>query len=89
MYFALVINEKAPSNVFGFGIGAVIAIAHLCVGNFSGACLNPIRFIGPALLTDKIKYLTIYVTSHFCGGLLAGFYYEFYLNAKKDEKGST
>lgn len=62
-YFSLIINEKAPSNVFGFGIGGVVAIAHLTVGPFSGACINPIRFIGPALLTEQIKYFTIYVSS--------------------------
>lgn len=57
MYFGLVINEKAPSNVFGFGIGAVIAIAQLTIGPISGACVNPIRFIGPSLLSDKSKYM--------------------------------
>ena len=63
MYFGLIINEKAPSNVFGFGIGGVITIAHLTIGIISGGCVNPIRFIGPSLLSDKSKYLGVYLIS--------------------------
>lgn len=63
MYFGLIFNKKAPSNVFGFGIGGVISIAHLTIGMISGGCVNPVRFFGPSLLTDKSKYMMIYMGS--------------------------
>lgn len=63
MYFGLILNKKAPSNVFGFGIGGVILVAHLTIGTISGGCVNPVRFFGPALLTDESKYMTVYLSS--------------------------
>lgn len=63
MYYGLVWNKEAPSNVFGFGIGGVILIAHLTIGLLSGACVNPIRYIGPALLSEKIDYMGIFCIS--------------------------
>ena len=85
MYYGLVINRDAPTNVFGIGIGAVITIAHVTIGVFTGACVNPIRVFGPALLKENVQHLPMYIVSEFLGGLFAAYYFEFYIINKIKE----
>lgn len=84
-YFATVIDKKAPSNVFGFAIGSVYIIGYICAGHFSGSCINPIRNFGPSLLSGTILNSRVYWAGNVGGGVLAGFYYEFFLMSENEK----
>jgi len=85
-----------PNNdVFGICIGGTVGICVLSFGPISGACLNPQRFFGPALISgelwhsDYAKYWWIYIVGPYTGGALAGLIYYFgYIdwNGKEEEK---
>ncbi len=83
-YFALVIDKRSPTNIFGFGLGAVVLAGSVAFGPFSGACINPLRVLGPELVIGTFTHSETYVFANFAGGIFAGFYYEFFL-LKNDE----
>jgi len=83
-YFALIIDKRAPTNIFGFGLGAIILASSLAFGPFSGACINPLRVFGPELVLGTFAYSETFGFANFAGGIFAGFYYEFFL-LKNDE----
>lgn len=85
-YFGTVIDKKAPSNVFGFAIGGVYIIGYICAGHFSGSCINPIRNFGPSLLSGTIANTGVYWAGTIGGGVLAGFYYEFFLMSENEKE---
>ena len=75
--------RAAPSNVFGFVIGAVISVAHLVLQTLSGGCVNPVRIFGPGLVSQDFSSVILYSGSELAGGLLASFYYDFFLINKE------
>jgi len=73
-----------PNNdVFGICIGGTVGICVLSFGPISGACLNPHRFIGPAIISGELwhkkyaEYWWIYIVGPYLGGTLAGLTYYF------------
>ena len=73
-----------PNNdVFGICIGGTIGICVLSFGPISGACFNPQRFFGAALISGELwhstyaKYWWIYIVGPYTGGALAGLIYYF------------
>ena len=79
MYFATVVDKRAPSNIFGFALGAVITVGTVSVGSDTNACVNPARIFGPQLLTGLMETSWLYWSATIAGGLFAGFYYDFFL----------
>ena len=85
VYFATVIDKRAPSNIFGFALGAVILLGTISAGPYTGGCVNPARVFGPYLLTGQIEESFVYWLASLSGGIFAGFYYDFFL-LKNDEQ---
>jgi len=83
-YFALIIDKRAPTNIFGFGLGAVVLASSVAFGPFSGACLNPLRAFGPELVLGAFSHSETFWFGNFAGGIFAGFYYEFFLLKNND-----
>ena len=79
VYSATILDKRAPSNIFGYAIGIVFALATMAIGSQTGACLNPIRAIGPQIIAGDFTYIYLYTLSNIFGGLFAGFYYDFFL----------
>ncbi len=86
LYQATIIDKNAPSNIFGFAIGGVMALAYMTILPFSGACVNPVRNFGPALLSGDILNSGTYWIATITGGILGGFYYDFFLTKPLKEK---
>jgi aquaporin Z len=55
----------------GIAIGAVIALEALFAGPICGASMNPARSLGPALVSDHLEGLWIYLTAPVLGAGLA------------------
>ena len=81
VYSATVLDRKAPSNIFGFAIGAVYALSFLAIGGSTGGCVNPIKVFGGHLVLFDFTNSGIYWLSTVTGGVFAGFYYDFFLRS--------
>ena len=55
----------------GIAIGATVALDALFGGPVSGASMNPVRSLAPALMSGRLESLWVYLTAPFIGGLLA------------------
>jgi aquaporin Z len=53
------------------GVGAYIALAGLWASPVSGASMNPVRSLGPAVIGDDMHDVWIYLTAPLLGALLA------------------
>lgn len=63
--------NRQPSS--GLAVGAVVALAIWFAGPASGASMNPVRSLAPALFAgEPLRYLWIYVVGPAAGALLAG-----------------
>lgn len=75
--FATAVDDTAAAHfvsVAPLAIGlSLFACAQAC-GPFTGGCLNPARFLGPAMVFGcGWPYIHAYLFGHYCGGALAGF----------------
>jgi aquaporin Z len=55
----------------GVAIGGIIAIDVLLFGEISGASMNPIRSLAPAIISGTLGDLWLYWTTPFIGMLIA------------------
>lgn len=63
--------NRQPSS--GLAVGAVVALAIWFAGPTSGASMNPVRSLAPALFAgEPLRYLWIYLVGPAAGALLAG-----------------
>jgi hypothetical protein len=85
-YYALIVDSRAPSNIFGFAIGAVSSICDLAFGPMIGGCINPVKYIGPRLVTAELSDPWIYFTAPLLGGVFAGFYFDFFVLERKEKQ---
>jgi glycerol uptake facilitator-like aquaporin len=76
IYFSFIFDKRInDKNVYGFALGAVVFLAQLCCGNLTGACINPMKHFGPALIAGNSKNLWVYWLGPLFGSFFAGFYY--------------
>jgi glycerol uptake facilitator-like aquaporin len=59
-------------NLAGVAIGFTLAGSILAGGTYTGASLNPVRTLGPALVAGDLSYLVPYLVGIFAGGIIAG-----------------
>lgn len=85
-YYALIVDCRAPSNIFGFAIGGVSILCDLCFGEMVGGCINPVKYIGPRLVTAELSEPWIYFTAPLLGGIFAGFYFDFFVLERKEKE---
>jgi aquaporin Z len=55
----------------GLAIGAVICLEAMFAGPVSGASMNPVRSLAPAMVSGHMEHLWIYLTAPVLGALLA------------------
>ena len=75
-------STRPNSDVYGIAIGGTVAMCVIAWGNISGACLNPHRFFGPAMIAGELwessyDYWWIYIVGPYTGAALAGLVYYF------------
>lgn len=83
--FGAAVDARAPKNLFPVAIGLAITAGILAIGPFTGAALNPARFIGPALVGGVSLDLVTWGIGPLLGAAAAAFLYEGLLKGKADE----
>lgn len=66
------IGAKEKGITAGIAIGAVIGLEALFAGPVTGASMNPARSLAPALVSQHLEGLWIYLAAPIFGALLAG-----------------
>ena len=64
-------GAKEKGITAGLAIGAVIGLEAMFAGPISGASMNPIRSLAPALVSGHLEHLWIYFAGPFLGASLA------------------
>jgi aquaporin TIP len=65
-------------NAAGIAIGFVLAMDILAGGALTGASMNPVRTLGPALAMDDLSYVWMYVVGELAGGAIAALLYDWF-----------
>ena len=65
------VGAKERGLTAGIAIGSVIALEALFAGPISGASMNPARSFAPALVSQHLAHLWIYLVAPVAGALLA------------------
>jgi aquaporin NIP len=65
------IGSKEQEMFAGIAIGGVVLLEAMFAGPICGASMNPIRSIAPAIASNHLQYLWIYVTAPFLGAIAA------------------
>ncbi len=59
-------------HLAALAIGLTLAGSILAGGTYTGASLNPMRTLGPALIAGNLSYVLPYLIGIFAGGIIAG-----------------
>lgn len=62
-------GTKEKGHLAGVAVGAVIALEALFAGPVSGASMNPVRSLAPAMVSSRMEHLWIYLTAPIIGAL--------------------
>jgi MIP family channel proteins len=65
------VGAKERGITAGIAVGSVIALGALFAGPISGASMNPARSFAPALVSQHVAHLWIYLLAPVAGALLA------------------
>ena len=79
MYYALVVDKRAPKHVYGLAIGGTYGVSTLAFLKISGAALNPARVFGPSILSLDFKGWAIYMGATVAGAIVSAFVYNILL----------
>lgn len=72
----LIINIKKNLIIVSSVVGAIVAFDVFFFGPISGASMNPIRSLAPALLTGIYNDLWLYWTAPFLGSIIPALFYK-------------
>jgi len=72
----IVVHFKKLGKLTGVAIGGIIAIDVLLFGEISGASMNPIRSLAPAIISGTLGDLWLYWTTPFIGMLIVAAIYK-------------
>lgn len=64
---------KEKGMLAGIAIGAVVLLEALFAGPISGASMNPVRSLGPAVVSNSFQHLWIYIFAPIAGMMAASF----------------
>ena len=70
-----VVHVKALNKLTGLAIGGIIALDVYFLGPISGASMNPIRSLAPAIVSGIPDDLWLYLTAPFIGSAIVGVIY--------------
>jgi aquaporin Z len=69
-------GSKEKGLFAGIAIGGVIAMEIMFAGPVSGASMNPVRSLAPALIKGQFQGLWIYLVGPFIGVSIAVFFWK-------------
>lgn len=85
-YYSVIVDVRAPSNIFGFALGAVVSISNLSFGPMTGGCVNIIKYLGPRVVGANFENWSSYFIAPLLGGIFSGFYFDFFVLKTKQKK---
>ncbi|KAM7480281.1 hypothetical protein LguiA_028494 [Lonicera macranthoides] len=72
---AVATDTRAVGELAGIAVGATVMLNILIAGETTGASMNPVRTLGPAIAANNFKGIWIYLTAPILGALFgAGIY---------------
>jgi aquaporin NIP len=74
---AVATDTKAVGEAAAIAIGGTIALDAMVGGPISGASMNPMRSLGPALVSGDLHALWLYILAPIVGTSLGGLAYQF------------
>nr|XP_048316353.1 aquaporin-8 isoform X2 [Myodes glareolus] len=77
------VNEKTKSPLAPFSIGLSVTVDILAGGGISGACMNPARAFGPAVMAGYWNFHWIYWLGPLLAGLLVGLLIRLFIGDEK------
>ena len=75
-FWAVLVDERGPRAVAPFAVGLAVIVGGLAGSAFSGAAMNPVRWLGPALASTHVSNWLIWTVGPLLGGLLGSLAYE-------------
>ncbi|KAG9456283.1 hypothetical protein H6P81_000791 [Aristolochia fimbriata] len=66
---AVATDSRAVGELAGIAVGATVTINILISGESSGASMNPVRSLGPAIATNNYTAIWVYLTAPILGAL--------------------
>jgi aquaporin NIP len=64
-------GSKEKGITAGIAVGSVIAFEAMFAGPISGASMNPVRSIAPAIVSGQLQHLWVYFVAPIAGALIA------------------
>lgn len=77
------VNEKTKGPLAPFSIGFSVIVDILAGGRISGACMNPARAFGPAVMADYWDFHWIYWIGPLLAGLFVGLLIRLFIGDEK------
>lgn len=68
--FNVTTGAKEKGITAAIAIGSVVGLEAMFAGPVCGASMNPVRSLGPALVSGHLEHLWIYLTAPFVGAIL-------------------
>jgi glycerol uptake facilitator protein len=75
-FWAVFVDERGPRAVAPFAVGLAVIVGGLTGSAFSGAAMNPVRWLGPALASTHVSNWLVWTVGPLLGGLLGSLAYE-------------
>lgn len=64
-------GSKEKGMMAGITIGSVVLLEAMFGGPVSGASMNPVRSLGPAIVSGQLQHLWVYLTAPFIGMIIS------------------
>jgi MIP family channel proteins len=74
---AVATDTRAVGEAAAIAIGGTILLDAMFGGPISGASMNPMRSLGPAIVSGDLHYVWIYITAPVIGATVGGIAYQF------------
>jgi aquaporin NIP len=74
---AVATDTRAVGQAAAIAIGATVGLEAMFAGPISGASMNPARSLGPALASENLSSLWLYLVATPIGAVLGAFTYQF------------
>jgi aquaporin Z len=80
------VHAKAIKSFAGLSIGLTIAFEALFGGAISGASMNPVRSLAPALVSGHFESLWIYIVATILGATSGSIVYKYIIKCKNSDE---
>jgi aquaporin Z len=65
------VGAKEKGLMAGVAVGGMVCLAAVFAGPVTGASMNPVRSLAPALMSGRVRHLWVYLVAPFVGAALA------------------